>query len=234
MSSNVEREWFYYLKGRHILLYQLLSGSSSERITQSGIIRTREKELMYPNEDIANGLRIEYTALDEPFVAEALETTTATTSGTNISFSGSIISVASSTSFSDFIVTDKIRVQGSASNDGDYTIAGISSSSIDAVSYTNNNFDVSSGITSEAVGERVTITQIPAEDTDPDETSHINLNKMLSLAVVDYLKAMVAEQGGQMDLKEYYMKELYSKLGDNESNKRKISMSFPAGVYAVR
>ena len=234
MSSNVEREWFYYLKGRHILLYQLLSGSSSERITQSGVIRTREKELMYPNEDIADGLRIEYTALDEPFVAEALETTTATTSGTNISFSGSIISVASSTSFSDFIVTDKIRVQGSTSNDGDYTIAGISSSSIDAVSYTNNNFDVSSGITSEAVGERVTITQIPAEDTDPDETSHINLNKMLSLAVVDYLKAMVAEQGGQMDLKEYYMKEFYSKLGDNESNKRKISMSFPAGVYAVR
>ena len=84
MSSNVEREWFYYLKGRHILLYQLLSGSSSERITQSGVIRTREKELMYPNEDIANGLRIEYTALDEPFVAEALETTTATASGTDI------------------------------------------------------------------------------------------------------------------------------------------------------
>ena len=27
---------------------------------------------MYPNEDIANGLRIEYTALDEPFVTELL------------------------------------------------------------------------------------------------------------------------------------------------------------------
>jgi len=234
MSSNVEREWFYYLKGRHILLYQLLSGSSSERITQSGVIRTREKELMYPNEDIADGLRIEYTALNEPFVSESLETTTATASGTDISFalSGTRITTDNTNNFWDttsgFVAGDKIRVQGSASNDADYTIDSFSGGG-------NSNMVVSgSTLTDENTGERVTVTQIPKEATSPDETSHINLNKMLSLAVVDYLKAMVAEQGGQMDLKEYYMKEFYSKLGDNESNKRKISMSFPAGVYAVR
>jgi len=234
MSSNVEREWFYYLKGRHILLYQLLSGSSSERITQSGVIRTREKELMYPNEDIANGLRIEYTALDELFVSEALETTTATASGTDISFalSGTRITTDNTNNFWDttsgFVAGDKIRVQGSASNDADYTIDSFSGGG-------NSNMVVSgSTLTDENTGERVTVTQIPKEATSPDETSHINLNKMLSLAVVDYLKAMVYEQAGQMDLKEYYMKEFYGKLGDNESNKRKISMSFPAGVYAVR
>ena len=234
MSSNVEREWFYYLKGRHILLYQLLSGSSSERITQSGVIRTREKELMYPNEDIADGLRIEYTALDEPFVSESLETTTATASGTDISFalSGTRITTDNTNNFWDttsgFVAGDKIRVQGSASNDADYTIDSFSGGG-------NSNMVVSgSTLTDENTGERVTVTQIPKEATSPDETSHINLNKMLSLAVVDYLKAMVYEQAGQMDLKEYYMKEFYGKLGDNESNKRKISMSFPAGVYAVR
>jgi hypothetical protein len=234
MSSNVEREWFYYLKGRHILLYQLLSGSSSERITQSGVIRTREKELMYPNEDIADGLRIEYTALNEPFVSESLETTTATASGTDISFalSGTRITTDNTNNFWDttsgFVAGDKIRVQGSASNDADYTIDSFSGGG-------NSNMVVSgSTLTDENTGERVTVTQIPKEATSPDETSHINLNKMLSLAVVDYLKAMVYEQAGQMDLKEYYMKEFYGKLGDNESNKRKISMSFPAGVYAVR
>ena len=234
MSSNVEREWFYYLKGRHILLYQLLSGSSSERITQSGVIRTREKELMYPNEDIANGLRIEYTALDEPFVAEALETTTVVASGTTISFNDDGDSASgyndlydTGDGLADFTTNDKIRVQGSTSNDGDYTLTA-DAGGARYIQVGTGNF------TDEAAGERVTITQIPAEDTDPDETSHINLNKMLSLAVVDYLKAMVAEQGGQMDLKEYYMKEFYGKLGDNESNKRKISMSFPAGVFAVR
>ena len=233
MSSNVEREWFYYLKGRHILLYQLLSGSSSERITQSGVIRTREKELMYPNEDIADGLRIEYTALDEPFVAEALETTTAKISGTTIAFvdggggSDTITDTGNGFVTGGFESTDKIRIQGSSSNDGDYQLTG-------AVAGT---LTMATGLlTAETAEERVTITQIPKAVTSgsEDETSHINLNKMLSLAVVDYLKAMIAEQAGQMDLKEYFMKEFYGKLGDNESNKRKISMSFPAGVYAVR
>jgi len=76
MSSYVDREWFYYLRGRELLLYKLLGGSSNERITQSGVLRTRGKELMYPDEDIASGLRVEYTALNEPFVDESLETTT--------------------------------------------------------------------------------------------------------------------------------------------------------------
>ena len=86
MSSYVDREWFYYLKGRNIHLYKLLGGSSSERITQSGVIKTLDRELMYPNEDIADGLRIEYTALNEPYISEALETTTGYASGTGISF----------------------------------------------------------------------------------------------------------------------------------------------------
>ena len=41
---------------------------------QNGVLRTRGKELMYPDEDIASGLRVEYTALNEPFVKESLET----------------------------------------------------------------------------------------------------------------------------------------------------------------
>ena len=68
MSYNVSEEWYYYLRGRELILYQLLGGSTNERITQTGVLRTRDNELMYPNENIADGLRIEYTAVDEPFV----------------------------------------------------------------------------------------------------------------------------------------------------------------------
>lgn len=46
---------------------------------------------MYPDENIENGLRVEYTALNEPFVAEAFETTNAKASGINISFVGNKI-----------------------------------------------------------------------------------------------------------------------------------------------
>ena len=233
MSSYVDREWFYYLRGRELLLYKMLGGSSNERISQSGVLRTRGRELMYPNEDIANGLRVEYTALNEPFIAESFEASNGYASGTGMSFDPGPAATISDTNdgFADtgkaFAQGDKIRVQGSSSNDGDYTLS--SSGTVDEDTLT-----ITGTFTTEAEGERITITQIPLEDSSPDSTSHINLNRMLSLAVVDYLKAMTFESAGEIDKKEYYMKEFFGKLGDNESNKRNISVSFPSGPFAVR
>mgnify|MGYP003627925554 CR=1 FL=1 len=309
MSFFVDKEWFYYLRGREILLYKFRGGSGVGRISQNGVFQSYDKEMMYPNEDIADGLRIEYTRVSEPFVTEALETTTAYVGGTsfifqdtstalytassNIDFNSSgnrinsfddtskyfyvgqsiIISGTSSNNgtftvativnsaqitttesltsesdtsavfksatgailggtagantFTDFLAADKIRVRGSSSNDADYTISSISS---------NGDALIVSSIPSalESNSERVSITQIPIEDSTPDSTSHINLNKMLSLAVLDYCKGMLAERNGELDRKEYYMKEFYGKLGDNESNKRNISVTFPSGPFAVR
>ena len=239
MSSYVDREWFYYLRGREVLLYKLLGGSSTQRISQNGVFQSYGKELMYPDEDISDGLRIEYTRVSEPFVDEALETTTAYESGIIISFEdgtgtssgGRDVIDLGSTATTEFVADDKIRVRGSTSNDGDYTILAIA---VD-VSTGYRQLDVVAGsFTTEAVGERVTITQIPVEVESPLSTSHINLNKMLSLAVVDYCKSMLAEQNGEIDKKEYFMKEFFSKLGDNESNKRNISVSFPTGPFAIR
>jgi len=68
----------------------------------------------------------------------------------------------------------------------------------------------------------------------PDEADHVNLSRMLSLAVVDYIKAMLADLGGEIEKKEYYMREFWKKIGDDQSNKRKISISFPIGAFAVR
>ena len=70
--------------------------------------------------------------------------------------------------------------------------------------------------------------------TSPTEATHVNLNRMLSLAVVDYIKAMLADLGGDIEKKEYYMREFWKKVGDDQSNKRKVSVSFPIGVFAVR
>jgi len=230
MSFFVDKEWFYYLRGREILLYKLRGGSSTSRISQSGVFQSYDNEMMYPDEDIADGLRIEYTRVSEPFVAESLETTTAYASGTGIAFvdggvsSDTITDTASG--LGDFTNGDKIRIRGSASNDGDYTLSG--SASAGTLTFATGTF------TAETASERISITQIPVEVDSPSATSHINLNKMLNLAVIDYCKAMLAEQNGEIDKKEYFMKEFYSKLGDNESNKRNISVSFPSGPFAVR
>jgi len=233
MSSYVDKDYFYYLRGRELLLYKLLGSRNENRITQSGVLQQYQNELVYPDEDIANGLRVEYTKVSEPFISEALETTLSYASGTNISIAQSnntdIVTTTSNfwDTTSGFSVGDKIRIKGSSSNDGDHTIATFAG--------TNNVIlRTSSTLTAESSGQRIIIQQIPKEVTSPDSTSHINLNKMLSLAVVDYCKAMLSDRRGEIDKKEYYMKQFYSKLADNESNKRIISVASPINAYAVK
>lgn len=241
MSYNTYKNWFYQLHGRYIHLWQLANNAFIDTIGSYKIRLPGEKssiQLIYPDEDITNGLRIEYTSFDESeiFISEALESTTAKASGTDISFalSGTRITTSDTNNFWDttsgFAVGDKIRVIGSASNDADYTIDSFGGSG-------NSNMVVSgSTLTDENVGESITIYQIPksVSDANVDESSHVNLNNMLTLAVIDYLKAQLKDSQGDIELKEYYMREFWKKIGDNESNKRNISVSFPASPFALK
>ena len=240
MSFDTNKTWFYQLLGRNIQLYQYVQTANTDTLAGFRIKLPADyyaNQLIYPNEDITDGLRIEYTSLDEPFIAEALESMQVFEDGATISFedgtggsSRDVIDFGSSTA-NDFAVSDKVRVIGSASNDGDYAV--VAKGTDGSTGY--QQLEVAAGsFTAEAVGESVTVYQIPAEDSSPDETSHINLNKMLSLACVDYVKAMLSDNEGDLQKKEYYMREFWKKIGDNDSNRRKIVMSFPMGSYAVR
>ena len=68
----------------------------------------------------------------------------------------------------------------------------------------------------------------------PDEDSHLNLNRFLSLAVADYVKAMVSDMKGDIPTKEYYMKEFWKKIGDNASNKKIFSLVSTTSPHSVR
>jgi len=158
MSYDTNKTWLYRIVGRNIHLWQYLDGANTDTLGGHRIKLPNEyygSQLIYPDEDITNGLRFEGTAFIEPFVG------------------------------------------------------------VDP-----NELDGSDNPT--LTGETAT------------ETSHINLSRMLSLAVVDYLKAQLADRKGEIDRKEYYMREFWKKVGDNESNKRKTSMSFPSSPHAVR
>ena len=232
MSFDTNKTWFYQLLGRNIQLYQYVQTANTDTLAGFRIKLPADyyaNQLIYPNEDITDGLRIEYTSLDEPFIAEALEDMQVFADGTGISFDPGPAATISDTGdgFSDFAQGDKIRVIGSASNDGDYTLS--SSGTVDEDTLT-----ITGTFTTEAAGESVTIYQITLEDSSPSETSHVNLNRMLSLACVDYVKAMASDLKGEIDKKEYYMKEFWKKIGDNDSNKRKVAMLFPSGYYSVR
>lgn len=222
MSFSTNKTFTFFYEGKNIEIYRVttrIDGTVHDYYGHKVISPTSggTSGIEYPDEDIVNGIRIEYTALQEPFIAEALEDVNLKYSSKLISFSGSTISEVDDSGanvggFGSFRPGDKIKIQGSTSNDGDYVLTGSAS---------NTALQKATSFTTEAKGQLITITQIPVEVTSPSETSHINLNRMLSLAIVDYLRAMFAERSGDLERKEYYMRMFYKKISDNESNKNK-------------
>ena len=232
MSFNTNKTWVYQIVGRDLQLWQYVQTANTYTLAGYRIKLPNEyygDHLIYPNEDITNGLRIEYTALDEPFVSEAIETTTARASGTGISFDpGPAATISDSDDgFSDFAQGDKIRVIGSASNDGDYLLTTSGTVDEDTLTLESGTFTV------EAAGESISIYQIPKEVTSPDESSHVNLSRTLTLAVIDYVKAQKADLVGEVEQKEYYMKEFYRKIGDSQSNKYKVAIAMAQKPFAI-
>jgi len=209
MSRDTNLNWFYEIVGRNVHLWQYNESAAGDAI-------------IYPDEDITDGLRFEGTAYIKPFVAEAIEESDAVASGTDISFSTTVLTGAGTND--GFALGDRIRIRGSASNDGDYTSTNEDD---DTLTFPSATFTV------ESAGESITVYQIPKEVTSPDETSHVNLNRTLTLAVVDYVKAMKADMVGEVELKEYYMKEFYRKIGDSQSNKYKVAIALAQKPFAV-
>jgi len=66
------------------------------------------------------------------------------------------------------------------------------------------------------------------------ESSHINLNKVLSLAVVSYVKAKVAERQQDLQGKEYYMREFWKRVADNKSNMKRVHIVQTQPVFNLK
>lgn len=229
MSYDTNKTFAFYHQGKVFHIYRI-ARSVARGIDTSGVVKEYGvTNVLYPDEDITNGIRIEYTALENPFIEESQETSNVSYSSKHISFSGnnfiSEVNDAGSNmgNFGDFAQGDRIRVQGSVSNDGYYSLTSTSSTGLGK----------SGNFVAEPKGELITITQVPVGVSSPTELSHVNLNRMLSLAVVDYLKAMIAERDGDLEKKEYYMRHFFKKVSDNESNKNKIHIT-QSTSYAVK
>ena len=152
MSYDTNKLWLWRKKGKDLFLYKLKK-TSTNIPDNKGRVGHSDNNLVYPDETITNGLRIEYTALQKTFVDKDPTTT------------------------------------------------------------------AQSGLT---------------EDESPSEVSHLNLNRMLSLACVDYVKAMVAEKNGDINAKQYYIREFNKKLANNQSNEKRMFVSSSNPLTAVR
>ena len=153
MSYDTDKSFVYTLHGNKLRLYRFRRSSKRPIDTEGRVSGASGwNPIIYPDENITNGLRIEYTALTKPFVAEDPEST--------------------------------------------------AESSLTEVS-------------------------------SPSESTHVNMNRLLSLAVVEYVKAMLAEKNGQIDAKEYFMKQFYNKLSDNSSNKNRVYIAGASSPYSL-
>ena len=45
---------------------------------------------------------------------------------------------------------------------------------------------------------------------------------------------MVADSSGDLQKKEYYMREFWKKVGDDQSNKRRIFENYPITPFAIK
>ena len=161
MSQNVNKNYFWRTRGNTLEILKLSRGDGA--IGNDGSISPNKDELIYPDESVDNGVRVEYTAFVNPFVS----------ADPNV---------------------------------------------------------LATGDTHETTWTNPTLTAV----TSPTETTHVNLNRLLSMAVVSYIKAMVSELKGDLKGKEYYLREFWKRVSDADSNKRMVSMSFPTSPFAVR
>ena len=153
MSYDTHRNYAYIQQGKQLRLYKILRSAGKVPDNQGRVSGGIANDIIYPDEAITNGLRIEYTSIEKAFVDEDPET----------------IANASLT-----------------------------------------------------------------EQASPTEATHLNLNRMLSMAVVCYIKASLAEKMGDVKTKEYYMREFYKKVADNESNKNKVFIAGTIGTFAIK
>jgi|TARA_Y100000310_G_scaffold172945_2_gene173060 hypothetical protein len=162
LSSQTNTQYIYQVKNNKLFLWKIRSIGDSVPTTSGEITSSGTNRVIYPPENITNGLRIEYGSLDSLFV--------------------------------------------------------------------DNDPNALSSDSSETSWGNPTLT----EESTPSETSHLNLSRTLSLAMVDYVKAMMSDQSGDLERREIYMRDFYKKVGDDKSNTYRVSLSFPASPYAVR
>ena len=161
MSYDTNLTYAYSQQGDKLRLYKITR--VGRIIDNHGRVQASDQsELLYPDENITNGLRIEYTAPLKIFV--------------------------------------------------------------------DNDPNVLQTDTDEDTWANPSLTEV----TSPDESSHLNLNTTLSLAIVCYVKAQLAERMGNIDIKEYYMREFYKKVADNESNKNKMYFSQTISTFSIK
>jgi hypothetical protein len=164
---------------------------------------------------------------------------------------------------SGFAVGDFIHISGfdsNATNNGVFTISAVTTSATSASSKltVDKRYYMPVGNT-ETPGTEISETAVFANEVDNndvgvtiakiqhevglirsnvnvlnDESDEIPVPPYLERAIVDYLKARIAEDQGELEMKEYYLREFRKKVEKHESSKMRGYRAIVAGPHALR
>ena len=195
-----KRQYAYYIKGNKIALIQIedtVSTSAGDFNSEYGMYKS-------PFETIADGLEIQYAYTPTYRINDIEDKSTALTgydeSSGLLKFTGSGLSTDAAITY--------IVIEGSEKWNGLHKINTLNA----------NYWIVETKYNGAAVTESG-ITAYTDIDALSDESDTIDLPEYLAKALVYYVKAKLAEDRGELEQKEYNMREFKRLLEKNESSK---------------
>ena len=213
-----KRQYAYYIKGNKIALIQIedtVSTSAGDFNSEYGMYKS-------PFETVADGLEIQYAYSPDYFIKETDDTNT--TLDTYKSTGGYLILEDTG--------SDNFSASPESLADGDYIVLrnagrwnGLHKVSAAGAGYI-NTYTKYSG-TGAAIAFEETVTLYYGVDALVDESSTLDISRYQSNAVVYYLKAKLAEDAGDIEMREFFMREFKRQL-------EKSTSALKRGPYMVQ
>ena len=232
-----KRQYGYYIKGNKIAIIERgigsgvcsLSGYSNQTTCEAAggtwtenAVSKDDGEWMSPIATVADGLEIQYAYSPDYFIKETDDTNA--TLDTYKSTGGYLILEDTG--------SDNFSASPESLSDGSYIVLrnagrwnGLHKVSAAGAGYI-NTYTKYSG-TGAAIAFEETVTLYYNVSAFTDESFDINLTRYQSNAVVYYLKAKLAEDGGDMEMREFFMREFKRQL-------EKSTSALKRGPYMVQ
>ena len=216
------KQYAYYLKGNKIAITEkdFTAIQNGQTLTAPSIdLPQGGGRWKSPLSTVTDGLEIEYAyspiyRIESIAVADKETASSYETADGFLRFNG--------TGFSTESNVDYIVISGSERWNGLHKVTGLNTA----------HYTLATKYSGANVTETPTIyTDI---DTLNDESDHIDLSSYLSKALVYYVKARVAEDAGQLEMREFFLKEFRKMVEKSESSRIHGSRMIMSGPNAIR
>ena len=212
-----KRKFGYYIKGNKIALIQREDTVSDPNNSEYGMYKS-------PIESIADGLEIQYTHVPDYLITDTAKVDTNITAYRS---NGGYLEIGDATSS----YTNYGNLSGYNITDGSYIVlrnAGRFNGLHKTITKTNLNgtndtikLETKYSGSSSWTNFEETVSLYYYVDAFIDESFELDISRYQANAIVYYLKALMAEDAGNLDVREFFMREFKRQIEKSESSKKR-------------